>query len=512
MNNKPSFFKDISISALAGVLLGAILSGFSNSPFLTGWLGCGVLAFLLILTASQIWRQFGSEKSLAAIMLVTFIFRLALGIFLYKTLPVAGFDNPASMAGYVFSDASERDQAAYLIASQGGLFAHDLAEYKAADQYGGLLAASALIYQVFSPHHHHPLLMVLVSAFAMTAGVTFLFAAVSKKWGAKIALISGWFYALYPDGVLLGSSQMREPILIGLTCLLFWLTLDWKEKPLRTTLLGLVIVAFTCLFSLPVAAAETAVVAGIIFVEWLSSQSNRKTRTAGIVIFVLFISLAAVAGWLWLKGGLSYEFYVTQSSSGWIETLVRQYGEKLAVPFISFYGLTQPLLPAALVDTTLPIWKFIAIFRASGWYFALPFLAYGIPALMGTRKEKRNNILIFMGLAFAAWMLISSVRSGGDQWDNPRYRTTFLPWMAILFAWVWSRLHTQKCAWFWRVLAIECVFVLVFLNWYLDRYFSVGLKIGFVPMLAIIAGASGLIVVGGLIWDKLRRKPAQNAG
>jgi peptidoglycan/LPS O-acetylase OafA/YrhL len=193
---------------------------------------------------------------------------------------------------------------------------------------------------------------------------------------------------------------------------------------------------------------------------------------------------------------------MTQSNSGWITALLEQYGTQFQIPFITFYGLTQPLLPAALVDSSLPIWKSIAIFRAAGWYFVIPFLLYCFVGVFTTHKDENRTVLIFVSLALAAWILISSLRAGGDQWDNPRYRTTFLPWIAILVAWVWVRLRRQKCPWFWRIVAIESLFVLVFLDWYLYRNYNFGPLIPFPVLMFFLAGTSVLILAGGYFWDK----------
>jgi len=378
------------------------------------------------------------------------------------------------------------------------------------DQYGGLLAVSAAVYTVFSSDAHRPLIIVLLSAFSMTAGLAFLFAAVHKKWGVRIALITGWIFTLYPDGILLGSSQMREPILIGLTCLLFWKILAWKDHPVRTLIIGILFTGLISFFSIPGAGAALFVTSGIVFIEWFGIQTSRKTRVIGLLLFGLVIGLFALAGWLWLREGLKYEYYLTQSASGWLTAFVKQYGRRIQILLITFYGLTQPLLPAALLDPSLPIWRGLAIFRAAGWYFALPFVIYGFFAVFSAKKEENRSLLIFLGLTFAVWVLISSLRAGGDQWDNPRYRTTFLPWMAILMGWVWTRLRTQKCPWFWRILTIEGIFLAFFIIWYIDRTIVKGTIIPFPVLIILIIGLTALVLAAGFLWDrktgdKLRR-------
>jgi hypothetical protein len=492
-----------SLWALAtGTVLGAIISVFSDGNFWLGWLKSGVLSTLLLLGLIRVWRLVGAGRTLALLILVAFTIRIGFGIFLNQGLPLLGFDNPVQNTGYVFSDAHERDQAAYNIAISGEAWLPQIKANMAVDQYGGLLALSTLVYGVFSSDVHRPLLMVLISAAAMVAGLAFLFAVIARKWGGKVALIAGWVYALYPDSILLGSSQMREPILIALTCMLLWSVQDWKRKPIVSLIIALIICAVTCLFSVPAAGAAASVVMGLVFFEWLNDQTKSQTRKLAIILFVVFLGFVGIAGWYWLKESLSYEFSVAVSSSGWISALLRQYGEQYQIPLITFYGLTQPLLPAALVDASLPIWKGLAIFRATGWYIIIPFLLYGFGAVIKNHKEENGSLLVFISLALAAWILISSLRAGGDQWDNPRYRTTFLPWIAILVGWVLARLRQGHHPWFWRIVSMEIVFILVFLDWYLYRNFNWGPAIPF-PYLILFLGASIVVIlVGGLVWDK----------
>ncbi len=502
MKKSNLLINDILWALGSGLVLGAVVSAFSAGNFWLGGLKSFLLSSLLVLALIRIWRLVGAGRTLALLMLVTFIIRIGFGFFLNQGLPVLGFDNPVQNTGYVFSDAHDRDQAAYVIAVSGEPWLPQIKANVAADQYGGYATLSALIYLVFSSDVQRPLLIVLLSAAAMAAGLAFLFAVANRKWGQKTALVAGWIYALYPDSILLGSSQMREPILIALTCLLLWSVVDWKAKPLRSLIVTLVLSAATCLFSIPAAGAAATVVIGWVFFEWLNYQSNKKTRRLAILVFAGFLCVVGLAGWYWLKESLSFEFLMTENNSGWISALLNQYGKQFQVPFITFYGLTQPLLPAALVDASLPIWKGIAIFRAAGWFFIIPFLLYGFVAVFNAKKEENRSVLVFISLALAAWILISSLRAGGDQWDNPRYRTTFLPWIAILVGWVWMHLRQGKTPWFWRIIAIEAVFILVFLDWYLYRNFNWGPEITF-PYLMIFLGLFIVVVlVGGFLWDK----------
>ena len=104
------------------------------------------------------------------------------------------------------------------------------------------------------------------------------------------------------------------------------------------------------------------------------------------------------------------------------------------------------------------------------------------------------------------WVLISSIRAGGDQWDNVRYRAIFTTWMAILGAWGFVHAQERHSAWFKRFYMVEGVFVLVFLQWYLSRYYKIFGRIHFLQMVLVILVASAIILVGGLLLDNFQAK------
>jgi len=52
------------------------------------------------------------------------------------------------------------------------------------------------------------------------------------------------------------------------------------------------------------------------------------------------------------------------------------------------------------------------------------------------RSERRAWIWLWV-IAWV-WIVVSSYRAGGDQWDNPRYRVIFLLWQALLAAYTWE--------------------------------------------------------------------------
>jgi hypothetical protein len=75
-------------------------------------------------------------------------------------------------------------------------------------------------------------------------------------------------------------------------------------------------------------------------------------------------------------------------------------------------------------------------------------------------------------LALAVWLVVilASARSGGDLWDNPRYRVAFAGLQVSLAAWVWIEQRRQPDPWFKR-LAVGLICVLAwFIPWYFRRY------------------------------------------
>jgi hypothetical protein len=136
----------------------------------------------------------------------------------------------------------------------------------------------------------------------------------------------------------------------------------------------------------------------------------------------------------------------------------------------------QPVLPAALVAPTVPIWKAIYILRSLGWYALLPalILSFGAAAGQGpgkNRAERSRSILLWLSLLAWTWILLAALRGGGDAWDNPRYRTILFLWQSILAGHVWVWWRETRNVWFKRVVLCEIVFLLVFTQWYVSRYF-----------------------------------------
>jgi hypothetical protein len=551
--------------------LGAILSALQPGNWLIGWLGFSFLFLLAfsLLTLSTKWAgdgastsfnsantsftpltlsrgSFGSAKNaLAWMVALAFALRFAGGVATYLILPINGFSDADDKAGFVYKDAHRRDDQSWQLASSGRIIG-DFNQSYAYDQYGGLLTISAFIYRYLSPDAHRPLMLVLVSAFMAALGLPFLWKAVRQQWGDKVAVASGWVYALYPESILLGGSAMREPYLMAFSAFALWGFVSWglplqglRDTPLapalaggarekhsgllnhRQSLIWLALGLVGMLFVQPTLALVTLV----IFAGWVYFASERGRISwwmfaivAAVFVAGLFILSSALDRQGNLGGGtpigvinnfmreaVKWDVYQLERGSGWVQKLFDEMPEWLRLPFVMVYGVLQPVLPAALVEPTTLIWRFIAILRALGWYALLPVLILSFVAATNERSEMKRKVFIWLSLAVWGWILFTSLRGGGDQWDNPRYRTFLLLLQAILAGYVWVWWRETRNAWLPRVIMMEVVFLMFFGQWYANRYYHFGGQLPFEQMVAIILGLWALILFGGWWFDRKKR-------
>ncbi len=164
-------------------------------------------------------RSRSGGKTLAIIIALAFALRLIVGVSLYLGLPIYGHEDADDKAGYVFTDAHNRDDQSWELASSDRPVVSAFTDKFAYDQYGGLLAFNALVYRYLSPDAQRPLLLILLSSLIAALGIPFLWKAVEQIFGDKVAFASAWIFALYPESILLGASAMREPYLLTFSAL-----------------------------------------------------------------------------------------------------------------------------------------------------------------------------------------------------------------------------------------------------------------------------------------------------
>jgi hypothetical protein len=510
-------WKDLLFTVPAGFILAALLSLTQPGTWVWGWLAFSALLVPGLFLLVVLWRWAGADKTLFWITLAALVLRLGIGLALEKILPVAGSGSEPQMAGYVFYDAYHRDTQAWTLAASGQPLWLAFSKSYSMDQYGGLLGLSAAAYRFLSPDAHRPLLVILLAALVAAAGVVLAWKAARLVWGGSMAAPVALILAIYPESVLQGSAQMREPFLITFITMAFLGAAEWTTS-LRSSWAWLAAGFLGMLLFSP----GVAVFALIVLAGWLWLRSERRRIPwravligAGVLILALILLWAGLArGNLagkspvavlsgWLRFSSQWDISLLVGSSGWVQKLFKEMPAWLQLPFVIGYGLARPVLPAAIGDPTWWPWKIIEILRASGWYALAPFLVTSLFAILRGPKQERSAWL-WLWITSWVWMILSAVRAGADDWDNPRYRVMFLLLQAALAAFAWTRSRAAKDPWLGRVLIVEGIFLAFFTEWYASRYYGFVGKLPFGAMVACILAFSGLVIFGG--WWLDRRK------
>jgi len=510
------------ISVLVGFLL-AVIDG--KRGWVGGWLAYSLLLLgCLLLLAGSLGGQ-KAERKVSWLVWGAFGLRLALGTALMALLPVFGYaDSDASQAGYLYEDAWVRDTSAWQLHRSGQSLTAAFEGSNVRDQYGGMLAFSAATYRLLSPNYHRPLLVLIWLAMAGAMAVLFLWRTL-RDWlpedpPGAVAWLAALIFALYPEAVLLGSSHMRESVvLLGITLVFFAFT---RLSLQRSTwilwyALGIMILL---IFQVPMAFVVVVVTIGLWLLDAHRLFSWRNLAWFGGM--ALAAGFGAVLTWRslpslaqghpmqvaldWLRYNFGFQTHLSERASGMLQSLLNLAGERLTLPVILVYGVAQPVLPATLIDPAARLWRVLNTLRAAGWYILLPMLGYACLVSLTPAAQTRRWQRIWLGLGCLVWILVAAANAGGDQWDNPRYRTLFLPWMAFLAAWGWQWARQKRDPWLWRLGALAGIFVFLFLEWYISRYSSAFPHLGLSVMIGLTAASCLLFLAGCLVWDWLKRK------
>lgn len=468
-----------------------------------GWLAASLLFFITIFILLLAWRWGGEERAVLVMMVVAFLVRLVVGITLSLGLPTWGYpDNVEHQAGYIGTDAYRRDTDAWTLATSGGNLLSAFTNEYATDQYGGMLSISAFIYRFLSPDVHRPFFILILTAFASAAGIPFLWRAIKPRWGRRTALWACWILALYPDVILSGSAQMRDPFLISLIAIAFWAVSTWKDAWVKNSLVFAAGILGLLVFSWRTAVAACGAFIIFFLLDEIVNRWQSRWKTAVWIALGIAILVVAVLSFAWFREAARYDVYLTEASSGKIQAILDRLGAGWKIPFITTYGLAQPVLPAALVAFTRPVMSIIGIFRALGWYALAPLLIYALFTVWKIKSPQEKRLFIWIIGFCLIWVVVSSLRAGGDSWDNPRYRVVFLPWLALLAGWAVNRAIETRDVWLMRWLVIETIFLILSINFYLFRYAQIGVLISFEMTMLLAAIAGVAVLVGGALWDR----------
>jgi hypothetical protein len=510
---------------LCSLALSWVSSDFKN---LTSWFSFFVL---MLIGSGSLWlgwwlvRELAPPHWLGFLLVGAALLRLALGTVWYVVLPSGGYASPAERGGYVMADAYNRDRAAWQLSQSHkplDRFLPAIRAYKKFDQYGGMLVISAVVYRIVGGQSHQPLMIVVLTASFSVLAILFTWAFARRAWGERVAKLAAWGLALYPEAILLGSSQMREAFLITLFTAAFYGLIRYLQvRSWKNIIWILAALLFSLPFSSPATALALVMLALLAFIGGdgrLLRQYKLWFIFGGLALVVLIgiwfawssyapkgISnpFSLMAWWLKISAGLQERS--THNLSGWIQKIFGFTPAWTHMPLLLAYGIVRPFLPAALADTSsTPIWRLISLWRALGWMPVLLLLFYA--PFMAFRKPQPGQEISYSvsrGLCLVIWLavLTASLRAGADEWDNPRYRAMFAGLQIALAAWVWVRYRQTRDPWLKRTFVGLILVLSWFVLWYFERYTHLAWPVvDFFKTLGL--GVSSAMLY--LIWDLAR--------
>ncbi len=414
----------LAVCALAALVVVSFGLALIENQFssIAGWTSYFWVSLISLGVLLGVWRSMEKEQPprwLFYLVVAAALLRLAAGVFWSFSLPRWGHATPAEQGGYIMGDAAGRDLAAWKLAQSDSSLLSSFQNNRKVDQYGGLLFISALIYRYLGADFHQPWLVVLLGALFSGLAVLFVWAFTRRIWDDSAARIAAWAMFLYPEAVLLGSSQMREAFTIPLAAASFYGLARYRDDHSPTSLAWMLVPVLFAAFFSPLSAAMLLgglALAGLFLIRFGSSKSVQRRWFWLILGLLLVVGLAglwfvlrevvparitnpiAMLSW-WLRKSASFQAYLSEHASGWMQKIFDFTPDWTHLPMLIAYGVVQPFLPAALIaGSEAPIWRFVAVWRSLGWTLLLAFLVYA-PFHAFRRKEGQN--------------LISGVRAGG---------------------------------------------------------------------------------------------------
>ncbi|MEX2144522.1 MAG: glycosyltransferase family 39 protein [Anaerolineales bacterium] len=493
-------------ATLAGLLLPSFVLAWISSRFtaISGWPSFFAILIVCAVLYWLAWRTLRAEplpRWLLWLTLIAALLRLALGVVWFIALPAGGYETEVQQAGYVMEDAYNRDQAAWELAQSDQPLLVSFQGYSSTDQYGGLLFMSAAAYRYLGGTEHQPLLVLSLAASFSSLAIPFTWAFGRRVFGGKVALGAAWGLALYPEAVLLGSSQMREAFTVCLVPLAIYGLLRFREKP---DWRNLAILVAPMVLSIPLTWAFTPSFVLLLALMYLALEDWRWLHSPKAWIALALLALILVTGFLlfvdqnslWLVQSAKWQAYVSANSSGWVARQFERMPLFAQIPFLVIYGILRPLLPAALVASGPIIWMTIGIWRALGWTVLLALLLYGSYLAVKTKSWRQAP----GALILANWIVIltTSYRGGGDLWDSPRYRSAFAAVQVLLASWAWFQYRDTKDPWLRRVAVGAALIMGWFVPWYLRRYSNFDWPIVELYQVIGLGVASAVLFI---LWD-----------
>jgi hypothetical protein len=390
------------------------------------------------------------------------------------------------------------------------------------DNTGGITVMGVVVFRLFSSDQERGLLLCLVAAAITALTVIPTFRLANELFSERAAKAAAVIAAGFPEAVMLGSLPEQQgylALVLGVELLAVAGLVFWKKSddgklgaPGPWISAVLLVLSLLAMYLLSYQFSILAVFCGALFAVWLANPRRPAGRilwiVAGLGVLALIVLrilnlldvipsdsdyLYSQYHYLYGLAWTEYDKMVAAGGGDLFQTVFATMDRTVAFLLAAFYGLLQPVLPAAIGHRNLTagggsFWQALGIYRSLGWYLTLPVLIYGsLKSLRGALSRKPEFILavIFWGIAF-----IGSYRAFGDQWDNPRYRLfAFIP-MALLAAWAWVEWREKSDPWFLRITVPFAVAVVGLTAWYLLRDYA-GI------LFPVTASLAGLGVLAG---------------
>jgi hypothetical protein len=400
------------------------------------------------------------------------------------------------------------------------------------DNTGGLTVTGMIMYRLFSPDRERGLLLGILAAGITSLSVVVAFRLADLLFRQKVAEIAALFVAVYPEAVLLGTGHQQQgyvALLLGTGCLAIaaWMSKRPREEktypvPSRRSALILLAVSLLLSFFLSISNFLPTCLVYLFLGLWMSDLRGKAGKTlwigvavvAAVLLILRVLSALDVISPVWdpLMAGYKYlygyawsEFdkMIAAGGGDLFQNFYMTLERSTAFVVAAFYGLLQPVLPAAIghrLDFGPGIfWSLLGIYRGLGWFAALPVVLYATLRSIGGILRRR--IESFLAIVFWTVAWLSSFRALGDLWDNPRYRLFVLIPLALLTAWGWDRAKETKDAWLLRIGIPFGVMTVGLTIWYFLRA-SVSTPLG----LGIVAGLTAVAFFLVLFLTRTKRK------
>jgi hypothetical protein len=491
-----------------------------------------LLAFALIAVTNRQWLPGEQGTAARKYAWAALILRLSFLVIVPVAMLSWGYPTDSKLNGMVEVDASNASNTAWIQSTANTPLLSTWGVGKG-DNTGGLTVIGVAMYRLFSPDLQRSLLLGILAAAVTSLMVAVTFRLADQLFNAKIARWAALLVAVYPEAILIGTGHQQQgytALLLGVE-LLAIVYLMQNRPPTETaypaagrkTAWLLLAGSLALMVFLSNPSILAACLCGVLLAMWLSSPRKMPGKILWGGALIVGLLLAALRlldaldiisgrmdplmlGHQYLTGYAWTEFDKMMASGGgdMFQKIYLTMERPVAFVVAGFYGLLQPVLPAAIGYRNATggggFWTVLGILRGAGWYAILPIVLYA--TVSSFRSLLRRRIESYLAIVFWVVAFISSYRALGDLWDNPRYRLLTLVPLAVLTAWGWVRARESGDPWFIRIVIPFAVLVVGLTVWYFIRG-----AVPLIPALGALGGITALAFILTLVLIRHKNPP-----